>query len=538
LISDTNIKIDRDVCYACGICVDRCIMDNLRLSVAPCRQACPINLNCQGYVRLIAQDRAEEAARELRKYTPFAGILGRICSRPCEGACERNRAIGDGAVNIRALKRYLDDGYPGITRQMPEIGRSTGLKAAVIGSGPAGLMAAYELRRMGHGVTVLEGKSQPGGLMRYGIPRFRLPNSEIEAAIKSLEAIGVEFELGRQVGRNIEWKELEENYGAIVVAVGAAGLVPLEVPGNHLEQVISGIDLLARVNNGHAPDLSAKNVVVIGGGNSAIDTALTCVHCGASEVRLVCLEGPHEMPVDDSVLTEAMELGVIIENRWGVDRIYRTLDGRLKLSLKRCLCVFDVEGNFAPQLDDTPGLHTIEADMVAVAIGQTVEPSGLPEGLFDFSTGRFSCDDTTMQSEQNPKVFICGDCAQGPSSVVEAFATGKRAGENAGRYLRGENFWYENDYYLVNGMVTEYVALPERAVGGPRQDVLLLPREKRGLDRETELGLSEIAAKREAERCLSCGRPFESKATCWYCLPCEIECPTRALYVKMPYQVR
>jgi NADPH-dependent glutamate synthase beta subunit-like oxidoreductase len=538
MISDINIKIDRDLCFACGICVDRCILDNLRLSVAPCRQACPLNLNCQGYVRLITQGKEEDAAKELRKYTPFAGILGRLCSRPCETACERGQTVGDGAVNIRALKRYLDDKYPEITRQAPEIGPGTGLKAVVIGSGPAGLMAAYELGTMGHQVTILETQLKPGGLLRYGIPGFRLPPSEIDAAVKFLEGMGVEFRLGCKVGKDIEWEELEKNYGAIIAAIGAAGSMLLNVPGDDQAGVVSGLALLAKAKNGQAPDLSGKSVVVVGGGNSAADTAVTCLHCGASKVLLVCLENPHEMPAYAAELNEARQLGVIIENCWGVSRIDRTPVGKLTLCLNRCLSVFDPEGNFAPQLDDTSGLHSIEADMVALAIGQSVESSGLPASLLDTVTGRFAYDEITRQTRQNPKVFACGDCAQGPSSVVEAFASGKRAAESAGRYLRGENLSYEHDYYLANGLVTEYQALPERAVGGPRQNASLLPLEKRGLNEETELGLSQAEAKREAERCLNCGRPFEFNMTCWYCLPCEIECPSQALYVRMPYQVR
>lgn len=538
MISDINIKIDRDLCFACGTCVDRCIMDNLRLSVAPCRQACPLNLNCQGYVRLIAQGKEEDAAKELRKYTPFAGILSRICSRPCEAACERGQTVGDGAVNIRALKRYLDDKYPEITRQTPEMSPGTGLQAVVIGSGPAGLMAAYELRTMCHQVTVLEAQLQTGGLLRYGVPGFRLPHSEIDEATKFLEGMGVEFRLGCQVGKDIEWDELEKNYGAIIVAIGAGRSLPLNAPGGDKEVVVSGLELLAQVKNGQTPDLSGKSIVVVGGGNSAVDTAVTCLHCGAPEVRLVCLENPHEIPAYAAELNEARELGVIIENCWGVSRIDRTPVGKLALSLNRCLSVFDAKGNFAPQLDDTCDLHSIEADMVAIAIGQSVESSGLPANLFDTVTGRFSCDEITRQSRQNPKVFVGGDCAQGPSSVVEAFATGKKAAESAGRYLRGENLSYERDYYLANGLVTEYQVLPERTAGGPRSEAPLLPLEKRGLNEETELGLNQVEAKREAERCLSCGRSFEFNMTCWYCLPCEIDCPCQALYVRMPYQVR
>ena len=460
MISDISIKVDRDLCFACGICVDRCIMDNLRLSVAPCRQACPLNLNCQGYLRLIAQDKEEEAARELRKYTPFAGILGRICSRPCETACERGRTVHDGAVNIRALKRYLDEKYPEITRRPPEAATGTGHKAAVIGSGPAGLMAAYELAAMGHQVTVFEAKPQAGGLLRCGVPVFRLPISKVDAAVKFLEGMGVEFLCNRRVGKEVAWSELEGNYGAIIVAMGAGRPLGLDVPGEDQENVIPALELLAQAKTGQALDLSGRSVVVVGGGNTAADTAMTCLHCGAAEVRLVCLESPREMPAYAAELREARELGVIIENGWGVGRIDQTSGGKLALSLNRCLSVFHEQGGFAPLMDDSSGAYSLEADLVAVAIGQTVDPAGLPAELGDASTGRFLCDEITRQSIQNPKLFFCGDCAPGSGSVVEAFATGKRAAESAGRFLLGENLSYQQDYYQANGLVTEYQALP------------------------------------------------------------------------------
>ena len=466
MISDINIKVDRDLCFACGQCVDRCIMDNLRLSVAPCRQACPLNLNCQGYVRLIAQGKEEEAAGELRKYTPFAGILGRVCSRPCEAACERQTTVADGAVNIRALKRYLDEHYPGITRQVPEAAPESGLSAAVIGSGPAGLMAAYELRAAGHKVVVFEAKPLAGGLLRYGIPGFKLPHSEIDAAVRFLGELGVEFRLGCRVGEQIKWSEIEADFQAVVVAVGAGVSKPLNISGEGESGVVSGLELLAGVKNGDAPDLAGKTVVVIGGGNTAADAAVSCIHCGAKQVGMVCLENPREMPAYADELQEARELGVKVENCWGVSRIERTPSGRLALSLSRCLSVFDEKGVFAPQLDQTCGLHGLEADLVVIAIGQEVKADGFPRDMVEAKTGLFTCDVITARTGHSPKVFACGDCATGASSVVHAFTSGKKAAESAARFLAGENPYYERDYYQARGMVTEYQALPERAVGG------------------------------------------------------------------------
>ncbi len=220
MISDNNIRINRDLCYACGICVDRCIMDNLSLSAAPCRQECPLNLNCQGYIRLIAQGKEEEAAQELRKYTPFGAILGRMCPRPCEAACERDRNFNDGAVHIRALKRYLADNYPDITASRPaETKPDSGHKTAVIGSGPAGLMAAYQLRAEGHHVDVFEAEDKPGGFLRHAIPSFRLPVEEVDRAVDYLKAMGVAFKTGHAVGHQVRFEELK-SYGAVVVAFG------------------------------------------------------------------------------------------------------------------------------------------------------------------------------------------------------------------------------------------------------------------------------------------------------------------------------
>ncbi|MBW2130378.1 MAG: FAD-dependent oxidoreductase [Deltaproteobacteria bacterium] len=538
MISDINIYVDRDRCYACGECVDRCILDNLRLSTAPCRQACPLNLNCQGYVRLIAQGKEVEAAQELRKYTPFGAILGRVCSRPCEKACERERSCGDGAVHIRALKRYLADTYPDIVGSPPAERRpASGREVAVVGSGPAGLMAAYQLCMDGHQVTVFEARTEPGGFLRHAIPAFRLPAGEVDRAVVALEKMGIVFRTGQAIGDQVGFDELEV-YDAIVVAVGAGAGKDLDVPGHTLPGVVSGLDLLSQARGGTLPEVDGKSVVVVGGGNTAVDSALTCRLAGAREVRIVCLENPHEMPAYAQELREAVEAGIIIENSWGVIAMERSPEGRILLSLVRCLTVFDPDGGFNPKLDDKCAPYELTADMVVSAVGQRVEPGLLPADLFDGSAGRMAADPSTYQAVHHPKVFVCGDCLSGPSSVVQAMASGKEAAVSVDRFLRGEGMTFGRDYYTINGMVADYEVSTARHIGGPRGEVSRVPVHQRTLTLETEQSLTPEQARKEAERCLSCGRPFEANRTCWYCLPCEIECPTQALTVRMPYQVR
>ncbi len=533
LISDSNIFVDRDLCYACGLCVERCILDNLRLSLAPCRTACPLHMNPQGYVRLIAQGREREAAEEMRRYTPFGAILGRVCARPCEAACERS--LIDSPVHIRALKRYLAEAHPDVAFEPPRLPAETGKRAAVVGSGPAGLTAAYELRSRGHLVTVFEAAGEVGGLLRRGIPGFRLPKGEVNRAVSFIEALGVKFKTGVAVGLSLPWDELERGFEAVVLAFGAGGPASPNLPGQNLRGVIQGLDLLSQTKDGLPPTLG-REVIVIGGGNTAVDAALTCRRVGVAGVKIVCLESRAEMPAFAPAIEEAEAEGVVLDNGWGPTRFLENDRGRIEVHLARCASVTDLEGRFDPVLDHRSPL-VLEADNVVLAVGQSLDLPGPPRQFFDQGTGLLAADRLTLQSPWSRKVFVCGDVLTGPSSVAEAMATAKEAALSADRHLRGEGLRWGRDFWR-GAFVRDYQSDHDRARGGSRRASIRRPASKRRLDVEVERVLSKAEAKAEAERCLSCGRAFEMNQTCWYCLPCEIECPVDALKVRMPYLVR
>ncbi len=533
MISDINIRVDRDKCYACGICVERCILDNLRLSVAPCRTACPIHMNCQGYIRLLAQGNEEDAAKVMRQCSPFGAILGRICSHPCEEVCERSPI--DGPVHIRALKRYLADSFPDVAYSPPENAKETGQRVAVIGSGPAGLTVAYELQSRGHGVTVYEGDTEPGGLLRWAIPSFRLPVQEVEHTISMLQRMGINFKVGTALVRDLDIEDLKREYGAVILALGGGKSKCLSIPGEDLEGVIDGLDLLRKIKANERLNIG-ESVVVIGGGNSAVDTALTCVRLGSEKVQIVSLEGPLEMPAFALEIQEAKEEGIIFKHSYGPRQFFRLKDGRIRIDFSQCLSLLDENECFNPLLKEECEL-SIDADTVVVAIGQEFTFNDLSDSFFDPANGFLVADPLTYQSPSDAQVFVCGDAFSGPKSVVDAIGSAQETAISADRFLNEDGLRWGRGFW--NGAnVKEYEIHPDRAKGGSRGKLGRVPVKSRTLNEEVEKTLSSLEAKKEAERCLSCGRAFEMNKTCWFCLPCEIECPVDALEVRMPYLVR
>lgn len=531
--TDINIFLKREICYVCGLCIERCILDNLRMLLAPCRSACPIHMNCQGYVRLIAQGKDEEGAREMYKSLPFSGIVGRVCHHPCELKCERKKVDGQ-PIQIRTLKRYLADKYPEIANQPLIPSLINGKKIAIIGSGPAGLMAAYELGKIGYQVTIFDSAPEPGGLLRWGIPSFRLPVREINNSIKMLESMGVKFQLGSKLGRDLNLDELLKKWDAVLLATGAGKGAQLNIPGENFDNIFNGLNLLRETRAGNKPHIGEK-VLVIGGGNTAVEAALTCRRLGAKEVSIVCLEERNMMPAFPEEINEATEEGINIINGWGPKEITKLTDNKLQLELWRCTRVFDEFGNFHPSFaQESKWLLT--ADSIVVAIGQKQDFEGIPRELINESCSSLIINPLTFQTK-NPKIFAAGDLASGAKSVIEAMAQGKEAAISIDRYLQGESLTWGRVY----GEGTNILDFPIDHSGAIRRDAIQIPRlliKDRTLNSEIEKTLKPEDARAEAERCLNCGRVVEWNKTCWYCLPCEIECPVNAIQVRVPYLIR
>jgi NADPH-dependent glutamate synthase beta subunit-like oxidoreductase len=530
-----NIRIDKNRCTFCGICVESCILDNLRMKLAPCRQACPLGVNCQGYIQLIARGREEEAIGLMRETLPFPGILGRICSQPCEKKCHRKETEG-GSLAIRALKRYLVDRFDSTVDSteppLPRIKPPTGKKIAVVGSGPAGLMAAYDLRVRGHRAVVFDAESEPGGMLRWAIPEFRLPAAVLEKEIGILEKMGVEFRCGVTLGKEIRLETLKEQFDAVIAATGCPKHARLSLKGEDASGILHGLPFLKAVRSGKAPEVG-KRVVVIGGGNVAVDAAQTALRIGAESVTLVALESERELPAFPRAVESALAEGVALECCWG-NPTFDSEAGRLKgIDLQRCTRVFDACGDFRPIFDDCLLKH-LDADTVIIAVGQGVDIAPF-EGTAIVRKGMLAADPLALQTSDE-RLFLAGDFARGPSTVVEAMASGRQAAASVDRLLNGEDLFFgrrypgpvELDYPIDTGRGSEEprVRLPERRMRGT------------GDFEEIEGSLTEDEARREAKRCYSCGSPFGKYRTCWFCLPCEVECPHEALHVEIPYLLR
>jgi NADPH-dependent glutamate synthase beta subunit-like oxidoreductase len=522
-----NIRIDREKCNACGRCVEVCVLDNLRLQLSPCRQACPLGMNCQGYVRLLSQGKVEKGLEIIRETVPFGGILGRICSRPCEAACNRIK-VDEQPVAIRDLKRFLTENNG--DAWLPEIHQHLPQKVAIIGAGPAGLTAAYSLRIQGFQVTLYDKESAPGGMLRWAIPEFRLPINILERELLFIQHMGIEFLGGHTLGGNLSLKKLIQEYDAILLALGAHGRTKLGIQGEEASQVFPVLQFMKKVRQKEFPQIG-KKVVVIGGGNAAVDAAQTSLRLGAQNIKLVSLEKKEEMPAFAWGITEAEEEGIQVENGWGPSRFHLKGKKLAGITFKKCTALYDSKGSFSPMYDEKTTFH-LPADSVIVAIGQRPELEGIDPFLLGNSG--ISYDPITFQTP-NQKIFSAGDFNLGSRTVVEAMAQGKEAALSIQRFLQKEDLYYGRR----NGSPYEYSFEPDLSKADPRPRVPTrsLPISRRKGFQEIARGYSKKEALAESERCLNCGMPFGLR-TCWFCLPCEIECHEKALYVEIPYLLR
>ena len=508
-------------CTTCGRCEGVCpngiaILDIIRplrsmspeefvpAAPVPCTNACPAGIDVPGYVRLIAQGKEDEACQLILEKVPFPGILGRVCTHPCEDSCRRGDV--NEAISICALKRFAADKAGGLPEGGLKVADDTGHKVAIIGAGPAGLTAGFYLRKMGHQVTIFEARPKPGGMMRYGIPYYRLPEDVLEREIDHILGLGIELKTGKALDKNFDPGQLkEEGFEAVFMALGLQRSRRIELEGAGLDDVFWGIDFLTEVNEGKEIGLKER-VLVVGGGNVAVDVALTALRVGATDVTLACLESREEMPANPWEIEMALEEGVRLLPSWGPQRIMGE-NGRVTgIELVRCSSVFDDDGNFCPAFDDTK--ETVEADQVILAIGQTADLSCLGgKESYKVEKDLIVVDPETHQTDL-PGVFAGGDVVTGPGTIVEAIAAGRGAASSIDRFLGGGGKVSESREQRAESRIgnQQYDGKREKGfadLGRTEAPTLSLSERHEGFP-EVDLCFSEDQAIMEAKRCLQC----------------------------------
>jgi NADPH-dependent glutamate synthase beta subunit-like oxidoreductase/Pyruvate/2-oxoacid:ferredoxin oxidoreductase delta subunit len=470
---------------------------------SPCQLTCPAHLNIPAYVALISKGKFKEALDLIRKRMPLPVVCGRICHAPCEKECRRQEL--DQAVSIKNLKRfvtdYVDDEHP------PRISQTLPDNVAIIGSGPAGLAAAYDLIRMGYGVTIYEASPLIGGLLSTGIPSYRLPKEELKRDIDYIKTLGVNIETNSPIGKELTLDELERRgYRAILLAIGAQKGIRLEIPGADLKGVLVATSFMQNLNLGEKINIG-KKVVVIGGGNAAIDCARTALRLGADTVDVACLECREDMPAEESEIEQAEEEGVTIHpNRTFTRILYEggNVTGVECLNLKSV--EFDEKGQ--PHMDVIEGTeHILPADTVIFAIGQKTDPSDLDEIAGDrvietTAKGTIAINPETMATSC-PGIFAAGDASRGSSSVIEAIADGQKAALYIDLYLRGRILRTPAKEKLKAADIK--IELPADVKKEERQRMSALPASERKHNfEEVNVGFTPDAAVAEAKRCLNC----------------------------------
>jgi len=467
------------------------VFGGLRFAHTPCQSACPGHVNIATYLSQIRAGDLLEAARALLQNNPIPAITGRVCPHFCEQSC--NRENFDESLSIRDIERFvgdyiLDRGDEVIEK--PE--KDTRKKIAIVGSGPAGLAAAYYLRLAGHRVTVFDRMEEAGGLLRYVIPSYRLPKDIVRRTIKMFENIGVEFRLKADIGKKITLKELKKKYDAVFIGTGAWNPVSIGLDGE--KSAVFGLEFLANVQKGLKKALG-KKVLVIGGGNAAIDVAITSLRLGAEEATMACLESRKEMPALPWEIEQAEEENVKMMPSWGPHKILKSHGKVVGMELIRCASVFDKSGAFAPICDETVKT-TVEADVIFMAVGYATDLK-FAEGVVNTSRGLIVANQET-QATNVRGVFAGGAVARGAATVIEAIADGKRAAAATDAYLKKAG----SDKGKAVGPLLKFN--PEYYKKTKKLKTSRIPVNQRTIDTEDTPGFGVDQIRTEANRCFNC----------------------------------
>ena len=483
------------------------------LVVPPCSKACPAGVDVPRYIRAVKDRKYDEAVAVLREKLPLPTVCADACFALCEEVCAYKQ-FGD-PIAIRAIKRAAMDNGGETWKKRKKLADKTGKKVAIVGAGPAGLTAAYYLTSKGHEITVFDSFAKPGGMMRYGIPNYRLPEERLDKDINDILGWGVPFKGNTTIGKEITLEQLKTDFDAIFVASGANGSVKIPLEGSEKKGVLLGWDFLRDVGLSKKFDFDGE-VIVIGGGNVAIDVALTAKRMGAANIQLFCLEKREEMPAHEWEIARAEEEGVLINNSWGPKKVLgeKVVTG---LSLVKCTSVFDNAGNFNPTYDEEV-TNKAMANHIILAVGQAADLGFVKkEKNINASGGRIEVEETDLSTGEKG-VFAGGDVVSGPDSIIGAIAHGRKAAAAIDRYLGGDGNIDE-----VLASPEEEVLLPEFVIGTrPRNDLGLLKAWERtpGFD-QVELGLTDDQIADESSRCLNCdARKFEVILNTEYCKEC------------------
>ena len=468
----------------------------------PCQLNCPAGTDCQGYVKKIAEGDFHGAVQIIKEKIPIPASIGRVCPHPCEQNCRRG--LVESPISIAFLKAHAADRDLEADTYCPACAPETGKRIAVIGGGPAGLTAAFDLRRKGHQVTVFDAAEKMGGMLRYGIPAYRLPKDLLDREIAEIAALGIELRNNMRLGRDIALGQLRKEYDAVILAVGAWSSMAMRVPGEELEGVAGGIGFLHDISSGEGavPDLKGKRVAVCGGGNTAMDACRTAVRCGAETVYVIYRRTRSEMPADAVEIEESIEEGVTYKFLTNPAEIIGE-NGKVKQIRLQVMELGepDASGRRSP-VPVEGKFETLDVDLVIMAIGQRLDPAGL-DGITLTKKGTIEADSATFLTNLE-NVYAVGDATnRGASIAIEAIGEGGKCAAVVDSGLRGELKPYRTPFYSKKNVTAADLADREKQ---PRCQMPVRPAAERRTDfAPVNLGFSDETAIAEAKRCLECG---------------------------------